>query len=319
MAEAAKTLFKGEGATRDGYGQALKEIGAIDKDVFALDADLAVSTKSIMLKEIAPDRFFYVGISEQNMIGTAAGLALEGKKVFASTFSIFLLRALEPIRQSICYGKLPVKLVGSHSGIHTGEDGPTAQCTEDIAIFRALPGMNVIVPADIVEAASATKAMWKLNEPCYMRTTRNKTPILFDKDYEFKLGKGVVLRDGKDATIIACGVPVSVSVEAAEALAKENISVRIINMSSIKPIDKELIVKAAKETKGIVTVEDHQIIGGLGGAVAEVLAESGLGCKLKRIGLDNRFAESGKPKELYEKYGLNVANISKNVKEVIGK
>lgn len=312
-------FFKGEGASRDGYGKGLKIIAQQDKDVFALDADLALSTKSIALKEVDPSRHFYVGICEQNMVAVAAGLALEGKKAFASTFSVFLLRAYEPIRQCICYANLPVKLVGSHSGIHTGEDGPTAQCTEDIAAFRALPRMNVIVPADAVEAEKATIFMWKFNEPCYMRICRNKTPTIFDNNYDFKFGKGVLLREGKDLTIIACGVPVSESLIAAENLAKEGINCSVINMSTVKPIDRDLIAKVAKQTGKILTVEDHQINGGLGSAVAEVLSESGISCKLKRVGLDNRFAESGKPKELYAKYGLDSVAIAKAVKSLLSK
>jgi len=303
-------------ATRDGYGKAIREIGAKDKLVVAVDADLASSTRSLWLKETAPERFFYAGISEMNAVGLATGLALEGKKAFVSSFAMFLTgRAFEIIRQSVCYGNVPVKIVGSHAGIFTGKDGPTAQATEDISLMRTLPRMNVIVPADAIEAEKATWFLKDFNEPCYLRTNREKSAVIYRNDYKFEFGKAVQLRKGNDVTIIACGALVPIAIEASVLLEKEGISARIINMHTIKPIDKKAIIKAARETKAIITAEDHQIIGGLGSAVAEVLSEERLCVPFKRIGLENRFAESGSPKDLFKKYGFTAENIALNAKK----
>ncbi|MEM0360455.1 MAG: transketolase C-terminal domain-containing protein [Candidatus Diapherotrites archaeon] len=311
--------FQEKAATREGYGKAIREMGAQDKSVVAIDADLASSTKSLELKKTAPERFFYAGICEMNAVGVATGLTLEGKKAFVSSFAVFLTgRAFEIIRQSVCYGKVPVKIVGSHAGILTGKDGPTAQATEDIAIMRSLPGMNIIVPADAIEAEKAAWFMKDFNEPCYLRTNRDPTPIIFEeKKYRFEFGKAMELRKGKHATIIACGALVPIALETAELLEKKKISVSVINMHTIKPIDAKAIEKAARETKAIIAAEDHQTIGGLGSAIAEVLAEKNLKVKFKRIGLNNRFAESGDPTALYAKYGFSKENIAKTIEKMI--
>jgi transketolase len=311
--------FEEKAATREGYGKALKAMGLADKDVVAIDADLASSTKSLELKKVAPKQFFYAGICEMNAVGVATGLALEGKKAFVSSFAIFLTgRAFEIIRQSVCYGKVPVKIIGSHAGILTGKDGPTAQATEDIAIMRALPGMNVIVPADAIEAEQATWFMKDFNEPCYLRTGRDATPLLYDEaKYKFEFGKAVEMRKGTDATIIACGPLVPIALEAAELLEAKGIKARVLNMHTIKPVDAKAIEKAAKETKAIVTAEDHQITGGLGSAVAEVIADKSLSVRFARIGLDNKFAESGDPAALYDKYGFSKENIAKTVLKLL--
>jgi len=310
----------GMAATRDGYGKALREMGKKDKLVVAVDADLASSTRTLWLKETAPDRFFYSGISEMNAVGLATGLALEGKKAFVSSFAMFLTgRAFEIIRQSVCYGNVPVKIVGSHAGIFTGKDGPTAQATEDISIMRTIPRMNVIVPADAVEAEKATWFMKDFNEPCYLRTHRDKSAVLFKEDYKFEFGKGLVVREGKDVTIIACGILVPIALEAAELLKKDGVSARVINMHTVKPIDRKAIIKAAEETRAIVTAEDHQVTGGLGSAVAEVLAEEGQCVPFKRIGLNDSFAQSGSPEDLFEKYGFTKENIAENAKKLLEK
>jgi len=310
--------FSEKAATREGYGKAIREMGKTDPKVIAIDADLASSTKSLMLKETAPERFFYAGISEMNAMGVGVGMALEGKKAFVSSFAMFLTaRAFEMIRQSVCYGNVPVKIVGSHAGILTGQDGPTAQATEDIAVLRVLPRMNIIVPADVIEAEQAAMFMKDFNEPCYLRTNRSPTPIIYDNSYKFEFGKAVEVVEGKDATIIACGALVPIAMKAAKLLEKDGVTARVLNMHTIKPIDSQAVIKAAKETNVIVTAEDHQITGGLGSAVAEVLAEKNIDVKFKRIGLNNRFAESGKSEALYEKYGFSKENIAKTVKELM--
>jgi len=308
-----RTDLTEKAATRTGYGNAVTRMGS-DKKVVIVDADLASSTKSLNLKKVAPDRFFYAGISEMNAIGVGAGLAIEGKKAFVSSFAMFLVsRAYEVIRQSVCYGNVPLKIIGSHAG----KDGPTAQATEDVAAMRVLPRMNVIVPADAIEAEQATMFMKDFDEPCYLRTAREKTPIIYDDSYKFEFGKAVEVREGSDAAIIACGALVPIAMQASDELKKEGISVRVLNMHTIKPIDHNAIEKAGKETKAILTAEDHQTTGGLGSAVAEVLAEKNLCVKFKRIGLHNRFAESGEASDLYKKYGFTKENLAKNVKELL--
>ena len=304
--------------TRDGYGKALEKLAKQDKRIVVVDADLASSTRSLWFSKHAPERFFYAGISEQNAVGLAVGLALEGKKAFVSSFAIFLTgRAFEIIRQSVCYNNVPVKIVGSHAGILTGKDGPTAQATEDIAIMRCLPRMNIIVPADAVEAEHATMFLGDFEQPCYLRTNREPTPLIFNEhSYRFEFGKGIQLTDGRDATIIACGALVHIAIEASRELAKKGIGVRVINMHTIKPIDRKIIEEAAKETKAIITAEDHQIIGGLGSAVAEVLAEENLRVRFKRIGLRG-FAESGSPADLYRKYGFTAERLASEVEELL--
>ncbi len=303
-------------ATRDGYGEALVEIGK-DKNVVTLDADLSESTRSNWFKKEYPERFFQMGISEQDMMGTAAGLALSGKIPFASTFAIFITcRALDQVRNAIAYPKLNVKIVGSHAGLLTGEDGVSHQAIEDIAIMRAIPNLIVISPADYMEAKKAVKAIYEYDGPVYLRLGREKVPIIYDDDYDFKIGKGSLLREGNDITIIATGALVNEALKAHDLLAKENINARIINISTIKPIDKEIIIKAAKETKAIITCEDHNVVGGLGSAVADILSEE-YPKKIYRIGIKDAFAESGSASDLYKKYGLTAEHIIKEIKEFI--
>jgi len=306
-------------ATRDAYGEALKELGSINEDIVVLDADLSSSTKTSVFKKAFPDRFFNVGIAEQNLIGTAAGLATCGKIPFASTFAVFATgRAYEIIRNSVAYPKLNVKIAATHAGLTVGEDGATHQALEDISLMRSLPNMVVLCPADAVETKKCIFKAVEYKGPVYIRLGRSKVPVIFDEGYEFEIGKGVQLKEGKDVTIIATGVMVSKALEASDELAKENISARVINMSTIKPIDKDIIIKAAKETKGIITVEEHNIIGGLGSAVAEVLAEN-YPAPMIRIGTMDTFGESGDANQLLDKYGLNVANIVSKVKEILNR
>jgi len=306
-------------ATRDAYGEALKELGSINKDIVVLDADLSGSTKTSVFKKAFPDRFFNVGIAEQNLIGTAAGFATCGKIPFASSFAVFATgRAYEIIRNSVAYPKLNVKIAATHAGLTVGEDGATHQALEDISLMRSLPNMVVLCPADAIETKKCIFKAAEHKGPVYIRLGRSKVPVLFDENYEFEIGKGVQLKEGNDVTIIATGVMVAKALEASEELAKENISARVINMSTIKPIDKDIIIKAAKETKGIITVEEHNIIGGLGSAVAEVLAEN-YPTLMTRIGTMDTFGESGEANQLLEKYGLNVANIVNKAKEILNR
>jgi len=295
-------------ATREAYGKALAEIGS-NINVVALDADLSCSTKSSDFAKKYPDRFFNLGISEQDMIGTAAGLATCNKITFASTFAVFATgRAYDQIRVSVAYPNLNVRIVGSHAGLMTGEDGATHQALEDISLMRSLPNMTVIQPADAVETEKAMKALLTHKGPVYLRTGRGKVPIIFKEDYEFKIGKGVKLREGSDITLIATGSMVHEAINAAEILEKRNISTRVINIHTIKPIDKEIIINAAKETKAIISCEDHSIIGGLGSAVAEVTAQNHP-CRMEFIGVRDTFGESAPAKDLYEKYGLTAKHI----------
>lgn len=306
-------------ATRDAYGEALKELGGINEDIVVLDADLSGSTKTSVFKKEYPHRFFNVGIAEQNLIATAAGLATAGKIPFASTFAVFATgRAFEIIRNSVAYPKLNVKIAATHAGLTVGEDGATHQALEDISLMRSLPNMLVLCPADAVETKKCIYKAVEHNGPVYIRLGRSKVPVIFDDNYEFEIGKGVLLKDGNDITIIATGVMVSKALEAAEELEKEGISPRVINMPTIKPIDKDIIIKAAKETKGIVTVEEHSIIGGLGSAVAEVLVENHP-THMERIGTMDTFGESGDGGELLNKYGLNVENIVNKAKKLLSK
>ena len=305
-------------ATRDGFGKALLNLGRENKLVVNLEADLGKSTKSILFAKEFPDRTINFGISEQDMMTTAAGLAYSGKIPFASTFAIFTERAFEQIRNSVARTNLNVKIVGSHSGLLTGDDGDSAQCIEDLSVYRSLPNMVVLSPADAIETEKATYAMAEHVGPMYLRIGREKIPVLFDANYKFELGKGVLLRDGKDVTIFATGPLVSIALDAAKLLEQEKISARVINIHTIKPIDKDLIIKAATETKAIVTAEDHNIIGGLGSAVSEVLTEYAL-APLERVGVKDRFGESGKPAELYKKYGLTAEEIVKHAKKAIAR
>lgn len=304
-------------ATRDGFGKGIVKAG-INKDVVVLDADLAESTRSILFKEKYPERFFDMGIAEMDMVGTAAGLAASGKIPFACSFAVFSTgRAYDAMRLA-AISKVNVKIVGSHAGIGTGEDGATHQSIDDISLTRTLPGMTVIQPCDSLEAEKATLALVKHKGIAYLRTTRSKLPIITKENDPFIIGKGKVMIDGKDIAIIATGALVHLAMEAAEELKKQKISARVINIHTIKPIDKDLILKAAKETKAIITAEDHSIIGGLGSSVSEILSEN-YPIKIKRIGINDTFGESGKPDELYQKYGLTKENIIKEVKKLINK
>ena len=305
-------------ATRDGYGKALLELGKQNKNVVALDADLSDSTRSEYFAKEFPNRFFSMGIAEQNMIGTAAGLAYSGKIAYASTFAIFSERAYEFTRNVVSRNKLNVRIAGSHAGIFTGEDGKSAQAIEDIAAYRALPNMIVLQPCDSVESEKMVFALAEHNGPSYMRMHRNPVPIIHDKNYKFEIGKGEILRQGKDAVIFATGTLVHESLKAASILKNENIDVYVVNIHTIKPLDVSLVVELAKKTNCVITAEDHNVIGGLGGAVAEVLSEN-YPCKMKRIGVKDTYGESGKPDELYKKYGLDAESIAEEVMKFVKK
>ena len=303
-------------ATRESYGNALAELGAEHKDVVVLDADLAAATKTGVFKKAFPERFIDCGIAESNMMGVAAGLATTGLVPFASSFAMFAAgRAFEQVRNSIGYPHLNVKIGATHAGISVGEDGATHQCNEDIALMRTIPGMVVISPADDVEAKAAVKAAYEHQGPVYLRFGRLAVPVINDRpDYKFEIGKGVVLREGKDLTIIATGLPVSNCLEAAEKLAADGIDAKVINIHTIKPLDEELVVAAAKETGKVVTVEEHSVIGGLGSAVCDVLAEKAP-TKVMKIGINDTFGESGPAVELLKKYGLDTDSIYEKIKE----
>ena len=302
-------------ATRESYGAALAEFG-VDKNIVVLDADLSKSTKTDCFKKVYPERFINVGIAEGNMMSVAAGLASTGKIVFASSFAMFAAgRAFEQIRNSIAYPKLNVKIGATHAGISVGEDGATHQCLEDIALMRSLPGMVIINPADDIEARLAVKAAIEHNGPVYMRFGRLAVEDVNPADYKFELGKGVQLADGTDVSIIATGLMVGEALKAREILAADGISARVINIHTIKPLDKEIIAKAANETGAIVTCEEHYIMGGLGSAVCEAVCES-IPVPVKIIGTD-RFGKSGKPAELFKEYGLTAENIAKTAKEAV--
>ena len=302
-------------ATRESYGAALAEFGA-DKNIVVLDADLSKSTKTDCFKKVYPERFINVGIAEGNMMSVAAGLASTGKTVFASSFAMFAAgRAFEQIRNSIAYPKLNVKIGATHAGISVGEDGATHQCLEDIALMRSLPGMVIINPADDIEARLAVKAAIEHDGPVYMRFGRLAVEDINPADYKFELGKGVQLADGNDVSIIATGLMVGEALKAREMLSADGISARVINIHTIKPLDKEIIAKAAKETGAIVTCEEHYIMGGLGSAVCEAVCEC-TPVPVKIIGTD-RFGKSGKPAELLKAYGLTAENIAKTAKEAV--
>lgn len=307
-------------ATRETYGETLIELGKENENIVVLDADLSKSTKTHGFSKTFPNRFFNMGIAEQNVMGTAAGFAASGKIPFASTFAVFASgRAFEIIRNSICYPKLNVKVCATHAGITVGEDGASHQAVEDLALMRALPNMTVLNPADAVSAKALLNEAAKYNGPVYVRLGRAKVPVIYnEKDTQFAIGKGMEVKDGKDLAIIATGIMVETAINASEELAKEGISARVIDIHTLKPIDKDIILKAAKETKGIITVEEHNIIGGLGSAVAEVLVEN-YPVPMKRIGINDTFGESGKPDELMEKYGLTSENIVLKAKEMLQK
>lgn len=302
-------------ATREAYGEALKEL-AINEKIVVLDADLAKATKSIEFKKAAPERFFDMGIAEGDMIGTAAGLATCGKIPFATTFAMFAAgRAFEQIRNSAAYPKLNVKVAVTHAGVTVGEDGGSHQAIEDISLMRSIPNMVVLNPSDAIEAKKAVYAAAEYYGPVYIRLGRAAIPVIHEENYEFKIGKGEVLREGKDVLIVATGIMVAKALEAAETLSKENIEATVVNMSTIKPLDAELIVSLAKDIKKVITAEEHSIIGGLGSAVAEVLSEE-CPVKLKRIGLKDVFGQSGTPEALLKYYGLTSEDIVKAAKDI---
>ncbi|MBS5788349.1 MAG: transketolase family protein [Clostridioides difficile] len=304
-------------ATREAYGKALVKLGKTNDNVVVLDADLSKSTKTHDFKIEFPERFFNMGIAEQNLIGAACGLSTTGKIPFASTFAMFATgRAYEIIRNSVCYPKLNVKVCATHAGLTVGEDGASHQSIEDIALMRVIPNMTVLVPADAEETEQMIFAAAEYNGPVYVRLGRSAVPTIFDENYKFEIGKGTVLKDGEDVTIIACGIMVSEALDAQEKLASEGISARVVNMSTIKPIDKELILESAKKTKIIVTVEEHSVIGGLGSAVSEVVCEESPVC-VKKVGVKDTFGESGTPAELLKKYGLTSDDIVNTVKEAL--
>ncbi len=303
-------------ATRDAYGDTLKELGAKYDNLIVLDADLAEATKTIKFKKAYPERFIDCGIAEGNMIGVAAGLASTGKVVFASSFAMFAAgRTFEQIRNSVGYTKLNVKIAATHGGISVGEDGASHQCNEDFALMRSIPGMVVLSPSDAVEAREAVIAAYNYNGPCYLRFGRLAVPVINDNpDYKFEIGKGITLKEGTDVTLIATGLMVGEAIEAAKELEADGISVRVINIHTLKPIDREIIVKAAKETKLIVTCEEHNIIGGLGEAVSAVVCEE---CpnKVVRVGVMDVFGKSGPALELLKEFGLTKDAIIEKVKK----
>jgi len=305
---------------RNTYGDTLVKLGAIYKNLVVLDADLAKSTQTIRFGKKYPERFFDMGISEQDMISTAAGFAASGMSVFASTFAMFGSgRCWEQIRNSVCYPNLPVKIVVTHGGLSVGPDGPTHQACEDIAIMRALPNMKIVVPADSVETEKIIEFLVNYyDSPVYVRLARMNTPVVFDENYKFNFGKGIKIKEGNDITIISTGTMLFNVLKAAEILKNFGIFPEIIHMPCIKPIDKDLIIDSAKKTGKIITIEEHNIIGGLGGAVAEVLAEN-YPAKLLRLGVKDLFAESGEPHELFEKYGLSENHIIEEVKKILKK
>lgn len=305
------------GDIRSAYGEALVELGERNPDVVVLDADLAHSLRTLKFKERFPDRYFNVGIAEQNMVSIAAGLATCGKIPFVNSFSVFVPgRCYDQVRLSVGYTGLNVKLVGSHGGVSVGEDGASHQGTEDIALARAIPGMTVIVPADAVEVKKAVFAAAEHKGPVYIRLMRPKTPIVLDEGHEFRIGKATQLTEGDDVTIVACGIEVWQALEAADLLLKEGIKARVLNMSTIKPLDGEALLRAAEETGAIVTAEDHMVTGGLGGAVSEFLSEN-FPVPVVRVGIRDVWGQSGPWKELLEHYGLTAPHIAEAAKRAM--
>ena len=306
-------------ATRDAYGKILLEMGEKYPDLVVLDADLAGSTRTEWFGEKYPDRFYDIGIAEQDMVNIGAGFATTGKRVVCSSFAIFGSRAWEQIRNTAARAHLPMVFAYTHAGLSVGADGASAQANEDVAIFRAIPEMKVVVPADATETMKAVPYVLEhLDGPVYMRFSRAPVPVTFGDDYAFEFGKGVVVRDGGDVALIACGQMVALSLEAADVLAKAGIDARVVNMASIKPIDETMVVAAAADCGAVVTVEEHSIIGGLGSAVCEVLSEQ-CPTPVVRVGLKDVFGESGTPDELFDKYGLSTPHIVKAAKEAIGR
>lgn len=304
-------------ATRVGFGKALVELGAKRDDFVVLDADLAAATQTGMFKKAFPDRFYDCGIAEADMMGIAAGIAATGKKVVCSSFAMFAAgRAFEQIRNSIGYPHLNVIIGATHAGISVGEDGATHQCCEDIALMRTIPGMTIINPADETEAKKAVEAAFELDGPVYMRFGRLAVPVIFDDDYKFEVGKSVELKEGNDVTIIATGLMVAEAIKAYELLKNDGINARIINMHTIKPLDNEAVIRAAKETGAIVTAEEHSVVGGLGGAVSELLSEE-FPVPVLKLGVYDTFGHSGPAPKLLDEFGLRAVNIAEKAKKAV--
>lgn len=302
-------------ATRQSYGEALKELGKENKDIVVLDADLSSATKTNIFAKEFPERFFDMGISEQDMIGTAAGFATCGKIPYASTFAMFAAgRAYDQIRNSVAYPKLNVKICGTHAGVTVGEDGATHQMLEDLSLMRSIPNMTVLCTSDDVQTKWAIKEMAKIDGPVYIRLARVATPVIYDENQKFEIGKMVQIGDGTDATVFATGVEVAEALKAKEELEKENINIRVVDVHTIKPIDRKMIIKCARETKKLITIEDHSIIGGLGTAVCEVLSEE-YPTKVVRMGMQDRFGKSGKAEQLLKYFKLDSEAIIEKVKE----
>lgn len=306
-----------QAATRDAYGEALLELGGRNQDVVVLDADLSGSTRTKAFSKAHPERFFNMGVAEANMTGTAAGLAASGKTVFISSFAMFAAgKAWEQVRQTICVPNLNVKICATHAGLTVGEDGKSHQMLEDLALMRVLPNMTVVVPGDGVETKRVIEAAADYAGPMYIRLSRAKTPIVLDENYKYEIGKGNVLRDGKDLAIVACGVEVAAAIGAAELLSSEGIEARVINMATIKPIDHDLIETAARECGAILTAEEHQAAGGLGGAVAEFLAGH-CPVPIEIVGVQDTFGESGTSDELLHKYGLDAQALAERARGLL--
>ena len=304
-------------ATREAYGKTLARLGNEYKNIIVLDADLSKSTKTAVFKAEHPERFINIGIAEQNLAGVAAGLATTGKIPFISTFAMFAAgRAFEVIRNSICYPKLNVKICATHAGLTVGPDGASHQAIEDISLMRSIPNMLVLNPADAVSTEKILEAIVKYDGPVYVRLGRLGVPVIYDENCTIEIGKANTIKEGNDITLAATGIMVAEAIDAAKILEEEGISVRVLDVHTIKPLDEECIIKAAKETKGIVTVEEHSIIGGLGSAVAEVIVEN-YPTKMKRIGVLDTFGESGSPEELLVKYHLKAVDIVKAAKEIL--
>ncbi len=308
---------KGTRHTRDAYAEALLELGEKDHRIVVMDADLAKSTQTERFKERFPERFIDCGVAEQNLMATAAGLAATGKIVFASSFAMFATgRAYDQVRNTIAYSCLNVKICASHGGITVGEDGSSHQALEDVALMRLIPGMKVVVPADYYEAREAVKTAAYVDGPFYIRLGRPKFPVLFDEGYRFQLGKALLLRPGKDVTILACGIMVYNSLVAADILAREGVEAEVLNVHTIKPLDEEAILASAAKTGRVVTCEDHSVLGGLGGAVAELLSEK-LPVPLKRVGIQDRFGVSGGVEELMEHFGLTPEHVAEAARSLL--
>jgi transketolase len=305
---------------RDAYGDALVSLGEKNQRIVVLDADLSKSTKTILFAKKYPERFFEMGIAEANMISTAAGLASCGKIPFASTFAVFATgRVYDQIRLDVAYSEANVKIFATHGGISVGKDGASHQMIEDLALMRVLPNMTVLAPSDAIQTRRLVELMASTEGPMYARIGRASSPVLYKKEdmKDIKIGHGMIVKDGSDACIIACGTMVDQAVDAAERLSKDGVSTRVVDMHTIKPLDEKLVLQCARDSHALVTLEEHSVIGGLGGAVSEVLAESGLCVPFKRMGVYDMFCESGEPEELFEKYGLSAPHIVKNVKHLL--